>query len=294
MDEPVRAESEPGSPGSADTPRDFKSLRALIVARRASLPKRLVQVADFAVDHPQEIAFGRIADLATQAGVQPSTLVRFSQTLGYSGFSDLQAVFRAHARQRWPDYRERLEQLGEEDATEAADPHALLRGFIHAAQVSLDHLEQTVDGQALAGAVQMLAGAASISFVGTRRVYPVAQYFTYALRKLGLRCDLVDNAGGLGRRQVELLGPSDVVVGISFTPYATETLDLCSDAARSGARVLAITDSPFSPLAQLSELWLEVVETDHASFRSLAATFTLATTLVVALAERQINQGGGG
>src|ERR1700712_2604699 len=83
--------------GASDIPRDFKSLRALIVARRGLLPKRLVQVADFAVDHPQELAFGRVADLAAQAGVQPSTWVRFAQTLGYSGLSDLQAVFRAHA-----------------------------------------------------------------------------------------------------------------------------------------------------------------------------------------------------
>ena len=89
------AQKEPAEHG--DTPRDFNSLRALIVARRGGLPKRLVQVADFAVEHPQEIAFSRVADLATQAGVQPSTLVRFAQTLGYSGFSDLQAVFRAHS-----------------------------------------------------------------------------------------------------------------------------------------------------------------------------------------------------
>src|ERR1700712_723331 len=136
----------PGTgPGTGEIPRDFKSLRALIVARRELLPRRLIQVADFAVDHPQEIAFGRVADLATQAGVQPSTLVRFAQTLGYSGFSDLQAVFRAHARQRWPDYRERLETLAAGEVPHATDPVSLLHGFVHAARVSLDHLEQTID-----------------------------------------------------------------------------------------------------------------------------------------------------
>ena len=162
----------------AETPRDFKSLRALIMARRDRLPKRLVQVGTFAVDHPQEIAFGRVADLAAQAGVQPSTLVRFAQTLGYSGFSDLQAVFRAHARQRWPDYRERLETLAADAPAQASDPVSLLHGFVHAARVSLDHLEQTVDPEALDEAVRRLAEARSISLVGTRRVYPVALYLS--------------------------------------------------------------------------------------------------------------------
>lgn len=278
-----------GTDSGADIPRDFKSLRALIVTRRDMLPKRLVQVADFAVDHPQEIAFGRVTDLAAQAGVQPSTLVRFAQTLGYSGFSDLQAVFRAHARQRWPDYRERLETLASGEQAHGADPVSLLHGFVHAAQVSLDHLEQTVDRQALERAVQLLSEARSISLVGNRRVYPVALYLAYALRKLGIRCELIDNAGGLGHRQIELLDRTDVVLAVSFTPYAAETLDLSSAAARRGAGVVAITDSPFSPLTQLAETWLEVAETDHAGFRSLSATFVLATTLAVALGERRVH-----
>jgi len=286
---PAVTDAEPGpAEAGLDIPRDFKSLRALIVARRDMLPKRLIQVADFAVDHPQEIAFGRVADLALQAAVQPSTLVRFAQTLGYSGFSDLQAVFRAHARQRWPDYRERLETLTGDGEVKAASPDGLLHGFVHAAQVSLDHLEQTIDHSAMERAIQLLSEARSISLLGARRVYPVAVYLSYALRRLGVRCDLIDNAGGLGQRQIELLDASDIVLAVSFTPYAAETLEFSTLAAQRGARVIAITDSPFSPLTQIAEIWLEVVETDHAGFRSLSATFALATTLAVALAERQV------
>jgi DNA-binding MurR/RpiR family transcriptional regulator len=284
------SQGEPGEdagPGVEEIPRDFKSLRALIVARRELLPRRLIQVADFAVDHPQEIAFGRVADLATQAGVQPSTLVRFAQTLGYSGFSDLQAVFRAHARQRWPDYRERLESLTHHQDTEDTDPGALLHGFLHAARVSIDHLEQTIDQQALEQAVELLAGARSICLLGARRVYPVAVYLAYALGKLGARCELADHAGGLSQRKVELLDANDAVLAVSFTPYAAETLELAQLAAGQGVPVVAITDSPFSPLAQVARVWMEVAETDLGGFRSLSATLALSTALCVALVGRR-------
>ena len=285
--EPEDAAGEPeDAAGGGEIPRDFKSLRALIVARRELLPKRLIQVADFAVDHPQEIAFGRVADLALQAGVQPSTLVRFAQTLGYSGFSDLQAVFRAHARQRWPDYRERLETLTHQHDHEA-DPDALLRGFLHASRVSIDLLEQTIDHQALGQAVELLAGARSICLLGARRVYPVAVYLAYALGKLGARCELADHAGGLSQRQVELLDPEDAVLAVSFTPYAPETLELAGIAAARSVPVVAITDSPFSPLAQVARVWLEVAETDLGGFRSLSATLALSTALCVALVGRR-------
>ena len=55
----------------AETPRDFRTLRALILERRDGLPKRLIQVAEFALQHPSEIAFGRVAELARQAGYSP-------------------------------------------------------------------------------------------------------------------------------------------------------------------------------------------------------------------------------
>nr|WP_321984845.1 MurR/RpiR family transcriptional regulator [uncultured Lichenicoccus sp.] len=292
MSQDVAGEDEAIDPGLADSqiPRDFKSLRALIVARRSLLPKRLIQVADFAVEHPQELAFGRVADLAVQAGVQPSTLVRFAQTLGYAGFSDLQAVFRAHARQRWPDYRERLQTLADDRAgagAAAADPSILLHGFLHAARVSIDHLEQTIDQAALAQAVDVLAGARTICLLGVRRVYPVVVYLNYALRTLGARCELADHAGGMARRQVELLGADDAVLAVSFTPYASETLELARAAASAGIPVVAITDSPFSPLAQLAQVWMEVAETDLGGFRSLSATLALATALSVALMEQR-------
>src|SRR5689334_8707983 len=94
-----------------DTPRDFDSLKTALAARRDGLPRRLQQVAAFAIEHPDEVAFGTAASIALRAQVQPSTLVRFAKALGYSGFSDLQSVFRNRLRDGWPDYRARLASL---------------------------------------------------------------------------------------------------------------------------------------------------------------------------------------
>ena len=270
----------------AEPPRDVKSLREHILARRDALPKRLVQVAEFTVQHPQEIAFGTVAEIAAQAHVQPSTLVRFAQALGYSGFSELQAVFRAHARERWPDYRQRLAAL-HDDAAPGGDIAALLDGFVHASSLSLERLRDSVDVAALERAVAVLAAAGTILLVGSRRAFPLAAYLAYALRKLGIRCELVDQIGGLAPEQVALIGAEDAVLVTSFTPYAAATIDLAAAASRQGVPVVAITDSPFSPLVPVASVWLEVAEADHAGFRSLAGSFALGTTLAVAVAGRR-------
>ena len=81
-------------------PRAFRELRDLIVTNRSKLPKRLAQVAAYAIDYPDDMAFGTVARIAEAAEVQPSTLIRFAKALGYDGFSDLQAVFQERLRNR--------------------------------------------------------------------------------------------------------------------------------------------------------------------------------------------------
>ena len=92
-------------------PRDFDTLRATILERRGVLPKRIAQIAAYALDNPDDIAFGTAASIATSAGVQPSTLIRFAQQLGFDGFTSMQAVFRERLRERVASYDERLSAL---------------------------------------------------------------------------------------------------------------------------------------------------------------------------------------
>lgn len=277
------------SAAGIEPPRDLQSLRALIAERRPTLPKRLGQVTEFAIAHPREIAFGTVASIALKADVQPSTLIRFAQAFGYSGFSDLQAVFRAHAWRRWDDYEERLAAL-RDPAASADAPETLLHRFLQAAMASVRQAGETVDTDSLRAAVDLLDRAAVIHLLAARRAFPVAAYLAYLLRSLSIRSELVDHVAGLAPEQVALISPDEVVVAISFAPYAPTTVEWAAVAARHQVPVLAITDSPLSPLLPSAVAWLEVAEADHAGFRSLAATMSLATTLAVAVARRRRTQ----
>lgn len=266
-------------------PRDFPTLRALIAARAPSLPRRLTQVATYALDHPDEIAFGTAASVAQHSGVQPSTLVRFSQALGYAGFSDLQDVFRARLRDRVPSYEERLKQLRQHGG--ASKSGLLLQGFADAAERSVADLRVKLDPAILDKAVEILAGADTIYLVGLRRSFPITSYMAYAMGKLGVRSVLVDGIAGLGAEQIGFISPRDAVLAISFTPYASETVNLAHAARARHAKVVSITDSIFSPIASIADAWLEIAEADFEGFRSMAATMALAMTLTVAVAGRR-------
>lgn len=267
-------------------PTDYEGLRALLVSRRETLPKRLKQLAAFALDHPEEVAFGTVAGIADHAGVQPSTLIRFAKSLGYEGFSHLQQIFRDRLRERFPDYRERLRSLRESDShhDHAA---ALLEGFAEAAALSLDRMRESVRLDEFARAIETLAKADTIYLLGARRVFPIAAYCAYAFGKLGIRAILIDHIAQLGPEQLATASEKDAVLAISFTPYAPVTADLAAVAARRNIPVVAITDSAFSPLVTSADIWLEVAEADFGAFRSLSASFALAMALAVGTAEKR-------
>lgn len=272
-------------------PRDYDGLKDLLIARREDLPKRLVQVAAFALENPDEIAFGTVASVASQANVQPSTLIRFAQTIGYAGFTDLQEVFRAQLKARWPDYRERLARIGPVAPQGRSASSDLLNGFAESAIASIERLRSSVAPSDLDRAAALLARADTIYLLGLRRAFPVTAYLAYALGKLGFRAVLVDQVAALGPEQMAGAGKRDALIAVSFAPYTPATVDLAAQAAGRKVPVIAITDSPLSPLSPSAEVQIEIVEADHAGFRSLSATLSLAMALAVAAGARRSGKG---
>ncbi len=265
-------------------PKDFDALRAAILERRSTLPKRLMQVAAYALDNPDEIAFRTAASIAEAAMVQPSTLVRFAQQFGFEGFSSLQLIFRARLRERTSTYEDRLRLL-EQDSPAVSENASILNGFIAAGHRSLDALSMSLDHARFDHAVTLLARAETIFLVAKRRSYPISSYMAYAFGKLKVKCITVGTAAGIDDDVLALAGPRDAAFAISFSPYASETVAQAEALSEQGVAVVSLTDSALSPLAQCSRVWFEVAEADHAGFRSLSASMALAMALTVSIAE---------
>ncbi|MBU6449022.1 MAG: MurR/RpiR family transcriptional regulator [Rhodospirillales bacterium] len=271
---------------STSPPPSFTALREVLAERQGNLPKRLAQVARFTLDRPDEMALGTVAELAAAAGVQPSALVRFAQTLGYSGFSDLQQVLRARLRERSPDYRERLSKVKDETG-QSANAASMLARLVETSVQSLDRLSSSIAPAALEHAVEALAGARMVYLLGQRRTFPIAAYLSYMFGNLDIPHMLLDNTGGMVDLQARSAGPQDALLAISFTPYAPTTVQIAIEAAARGVPVIAITDSAFSPIASIAEAWLEVAEAELGAFRTLSATLTLAMSLAITIAEQR-------
>jgi DNA-binding MurR/RpiR family transcriptional regulator len=271
-------------------PKTLNELKLVIAEQHQSLSKRLRQVAQYLVDHPNQIAFGTVATIAKDAEVHPSTLVRFANAFGFSGFSEMQRLFQQQLLHESPSYSDRMriarESLGEDNA----DPVNLLGQFASANSATLDQLISEVDADALRTAEEFLAAADTVYIIGVRRAFVVASYFAYALRHAERRAFLVDSIGGLTKEQGSSVRKGDALIAVSFHPYATETQDIVKDAASKGVPVVLITDSQLSPLAPLASSMLIVKEADVHGIRSLSASLCIAQALSISLANRSTRE----
>ncbi|MDQ0455494.1 MurR/RpiR family transcriptional regulator [Rhizobium paknamense] len=259
-------------------PDSIKAFEDRLAEVTDRLPKRLKQCADYVAANKDRIAVSTVAEMAEGAGVQPSAFMRFCQILGFSGFSEMQRLFRDSFVGGWPDYSTRLNHLRE---TGTGSPAALLAEFVEAGRVSLESLLQGIDPVVLDEAVKVLSKARLIHIMGLRRSLPVASYMAYALEKMQVPAMLHAAVGKLESHHA--LREGDALLAITFAPYSAETIDLVEYAENRGIPVVAMTDTVISPLRKRDTVMLTVQEVDFGAFRSLSATLCLAIALSVAV-----------
>jgi DNA-binding MurR/RpiR family transcriptional regulator len=271
-------------------PATYEELRNAISRAYPGLSKQLQRIARFALEKPHDLALNTVAASAGALEVQPSSLVRFANALGFAGFSEMQRLFRSYLVERSTSYRDRIAALRAGARSGGSSPPEVLDQFVAESIQGLGELQERIRAVELRAAVRLLAGAQTIAVIGLRRSFPVASYLAYALNRLELRTLLLDGAGGMNREFAQHLGRRDVLVAVSFRNYTAETVEIAADCRGRGVSVVAITDSPLSPLAAAASVCFDLGEDSGRAFRSLVEPLCLAQSLVVSvghhLAER--------
>jgi DNA-binding MurR/RpiR family transcriptional regulator len=160
----------------------------------------------------------------------------------------------------------------------------VVEGSIDSLQVLQRSLQTPEFDASFDKAVALMAEAPTLWLVASRRSFPVGAYLAYALQHTGKPVHWLHGLGHMQTDQLRALRPGDVMIAISFEPYARETLEVVSAGCDRGALLLAITDSRLSPLVQLSQVALLVQDSSTFGFRSLTSTLSMVQSLFLGLA----------
>jgi DNA-binding MurR/RpiR family transcriptional regulator len=251
-----------------------------------TLSKQLKVIARHVEQNRDHIGLDGIQQVASQCQVQPSAVVRFAKHFGFSGFSEMQAIFRdGLSRQLAPsrNYKARIRDIIA-SGTGSLSSVEIASEFLAGSLAGMQELQTHLHGPTFKKAVEMLAESDCIWIAASRRSFPIAAYLDYALQHTDKRIGLVSGLGSMHLGQMRSVRKGDVMLAISFAPYAEETIGVVRAASERGAQVIAITDSRMSPLAKQAQVMLVVQDSTTFGFRSLSSTMALAQSLFIALA----------
>ncbi|MFC5438926.1 MurR/RpiR family transcriptional regulator [Rhodanobacter ginsenosidimutans] len=268
-------------------PTSADELRAAILERYEGLSKRLQQIARYVLDEPNAVALETLAVLAERCGVQPSAIVRFAKSFGFEGATQMQRLFRDGllSGNASLGYGERVRQFSQSvDSKLVGDPAQVLAEFTQGNVLALQNLGDAIGKKNLAAAVKLICEAETIYVAGFRRAFPVAAYLAYSLHQVDKKTVFIDSIGGMTRQQVHAISKRDLLIAVSYHPYAEEAVQLIEAATAQRCRVLSISDSLVSPVAQPATVVLQVREAEIRKFRSLSASMCLAQALVISFA----------
>jgi DNA-binding MurR/RpiR family transcriptional regulator len=225
------------------------------------------------------------ARLAERAEVSPPTVLRFAQSLGYEGFTDLQVALRAELSARSSGPITRL--------PEAAVADGLLDRLLHQARAQNERAIETLadlPASALEAAVALLSdGTRPLYLHGGRFSHLLAMHLGAHLEQLRPGVRLLGDPGGRDLGAMIELTRKDVVVIFDYHRYQRSTAELAARVHRAGATVLLITDDLACPVAPEAEVVLAASSTVGTVYQSMAAGFLL-TELLIPLAMDAIGE----
>jgi len=268
-------------------PKNINELNALLQARYAKLSKKMKLIAFFIIDQPQQIALNTLAVISDDIGVFPSTLVRFAKHIGFSGFAQLQELFKVQITQSAVNYRQRITDVkkiteGEISTSCANIFHDITSRNIIATKL----LSEQIEVELIEQSVQALCVANEVIVCGMNRALPVAIYFHYMLNNLGIRCRIVDSSSDEATLS-HWFNETTVLIAITYNPYSSVTTQAVNTAKQSNSTVILLTDTALNPVANLSDYLFAIHEAEVHTFRSLSATLCLAQAICVSIGYNQ-------
>lgn len=258
-----------------------------LATRLDALSPMLKRAAVFLLEHPEDAATRSLRQIARQADIAPPTFSRLARAVGCGSYDELRELCRADFLSRSTRFADRAVALMKADAQAEADGEPLLLRHAAASVSGVQRMLQDIDIDALEAASERLADARRVALIGALSAAAFVEYAGYMSNMALPNWSVFGRNGSSMSSQIMDLGPEDAVIAISIAPYARRTVKATQLSRNQGAHVVALTDSPASPLAPMADARFTVSAASPQFFPSHVALLVLLESLVGMVMRRQ-------
>ena len=260
---------------------DNQDLMRTIQMKFPRLSKGQKLIAEYILKHYDKAAFMTAAKLGSSVGVSESTVVRFANELGFSGYPNLQKELQELIKNKLTTVQ-RIELANDFISEENA-----LKGVLKADIENIRATLEKINHKTFEDVVNNIFNAKRIYIIGLRSSTALAEFLGFYLNVILDNVKVVGNGISDIFEQIIRVGEGDLVIGIGFPRYANRTIEALAYAQSRNAKVVAITDSLLSPLASQADYTL-IAQSNMASFvDSLVAPLSVINALIIAVGLRE-------
>jgi DNA-binding MurR/RpiR family transcriptional regulator len=267
-----------------------QTLSAYIRARFDDFSRSQKDVAQYIVDHLDEVAFQTAEELARRANTSSSTVVRFSQALGFEGFPELQASAREEFRRRVAAGLTPQNGNGSSAAPLFSLDQSDFETAVAADHVNVEETARRISRRDIEAAIDAIAQSRRVLIAGTDQMAFFASYLRHLLMLLDLQADLVASPSQEALSRLGRIDADTLVIGLSAGrphPLVVRAMKL---ARHRKARTVAITDATLSEVAKLAQTRLYYSSNSPAYVRSHTALLSMIQALAYGVYSRDTEQ----
>lgn len=240
------------------------------------------KIAEYILDHYDKAAFMTASKLGSIVGVSESTVVRFATELGFEGYPEMQKALKKFTSNQLTTVQRMNvinDRFGDEDV------------LSRVLNFDIDQIKKTleeIDRDEFEATVDTLADAKNIYVIGARSASVLARFIVFYFNIMFDNVKIIHTTStGEMFEQIINITEGDIMIGLSFPRYSEHTVKAFHYAHDNGAKVIGITDSKTSPLAQYADHLL-LAHSDMASLAdSLVAPMSLINALISAVGMRK-------
>ena len=241
-------------------PEDFEQLRQLVIKIRQgeialTIGKKTLSALEAMMLEPEMVAMVNIVELAQKLKLSPASLTRLSKLLGFHGFISFQRIFKQKSQSTGHFYSNKIKQLM---ANKEQPIKEQFSQQLHTVVDDMQLLLASIKSEDLARAKFLLANKNRVFIFGYRQSSAIASILRYGLALLRPNVQMLVQADHGAAVALGQLKKGDLLVVIGSSPYSNITVNVAAIAKKQHCQIIAITDSPLSPLNDFAEVAIHV------------------------------------
>lgn len=251
-----------------------RDLIKMIQLNYTKLSKGQKLIAEYITSDYDKAAFMTASKLGETVGVSESTVVRFANALGFSGYPNLQESLQELIKNKLTT----VQRLGMEDFS---DKENLIKQVVRTDINNMKTTLENLDNEVFYKIIDEISNAKRVYILGLRSSSALAGYLGFYLSFILENVKVVSFGMSDIFEQLLKVSEDDVVIGISYPRYSKKTLDALKYVKEQGSTIVGISDGNLSPVSQMSDYTLEVKSNMISFVDSLVAPLSIINALII-------------